>query len=113
MVHLNFELPSALATKLHHKAGNRQNRVDEIVEFALSEYFDTNPSDEQTSSSADLDLAPHLMEKMNTIAAKAGVDMHTLVQLALRQYFSQDRTAAENLPSILRRLTGIHARTNA
>lgn len=113
MVHLNFELPSALATKLHHKAGNRQNRLDEIVEVALSEYFDTNPSAEQTSPLADFDLAPHLIAKMNTIAAKAGVDMNTLVQLALRQYFSQDRAVAENLPSILQRLTGIHARTNA
>ncbi len=111
MVHLTFELPSALATTLHHEAGNQQNRVDEIVEFALLEYFNTDPSDEQTTASADLNLAPKVLAKMNAIAAKAGVDMNTLVKLALRQYFSQDLTAAKTLPSILQRLTGIHART--
>ncbi|MDQ6825994.1 MAG: hypothetical protein M3Z14_02190 [Candidatus Eremiobacteraeota bacterium] len=46
------------------------------------------------------------------IAVKAEVDLDAIVKVAVQQYFSQSRAAAETLPSILQRLTGIHAKAS-
>ncbi|MDQ6826952.1 MAG: hypothetical protein M3Z14_07125 [Candidatus Eremiobacteraeota bacterium] len=107
MVQLNFELPSPLATTLQNEANNQQHRMDEIVELALLNHFNPDPGTEKNGPSPDFDLAPQLIAKMNAIAGKAAIDVDAIVRIAVQQYFSQARTAAESLPFILHRLTGI------
>ncbi len=112
MVQLNFELPSALATTLQNEAQNDQNRVGEIVDFALLKHLDMDPSNEEIRPAARLGLAAPLVAKMNAIAVKADVDLDAIVKVAIQQYFSQSRTAADTLPSILQRLTGIRPKAS-
>ncbi len=111
MVQLNFELPSALAKTLQNEANNEQNRIGEIVDFALLKHLGMDPHSDEVGPTSDLDLAPPLLARMNAIAAKADVNLEAIVKLAVQQYFSQSSNAAVTLPSILQKLTGIHVRT--
>ncbi len=112
MVQLNFELPSALATTLQNAAENDQNRIGEIVDFALLKHLGMDSHSDDVGPRSELDLAPPLLARMNAIAGKADVNLDAIVKHAVQQYFSQSGNAAETLPSILRRLTGIHAKAS-
>ncbi len=104
-----FELPSALAVTLQKQAGNKQERMDKIVELALLEHLGPDPSNEQFGPTPDLDLAL-LLASMNSIANKAKPDLDAIVKIAL-QFHSRSRMAGESLPSILHELLRIQAGT--
>ncbi len=111
MVQVFFELPSDMAATLQNQANHEQSRIDDIVDLALREYLEIIPSEEIVEA-RDFALRPDLVHKAKTIAAKAHVNVDAVVQIALKDYFSQNSTAYETLPAILQRLTGIEA-TNA
>jgi len=110
-VKLLFDLPLELAATLQNRAGNKQARVDEIVESALLHYLERESTGQEADGMLDFTLPPELRAKLTHIEAKANLDVDAIVQVALRQYFSQGRTPLDTLPAILTRLTGIPAQT--
>lgn len=78
--------------------------ADKMFDFTLREYL-KNSSSEKAEGSHDFALPSELMEKTNAIAAD--VDVDAVVEVALKRYFSQERTANETLPTILGNMTGL------
>lgn len=87
--------------------------ADEAFDVALRRYVNGDPAAEEVASARNFTLPLELVEKVNTIALKARVDIDAVVEIALKQYFAQGRTAHETLPGIIQELTGIRPAESA
>lgn len=106
MDQLPSDHPKVSTARFRGDAISQNFLADRMFDFTLREYL-KDSSTEKAEGSHDFALPSELMEKANAIAAKARVDVDAVVEVALKRYFSQERTANETLPTILGNMTGI------